>query len=133
MTAIIDVAVGVVQDNQDRFLITQRPMHQSHGGFWEFPGGKLEAGETAEQALIRELAEEVAIEVRGCDPLGSFIHAYDQSTVHLHIFRVRNFTGEAICGEGQDNLAWVSYQDLIQYQFPAANYKILAMLTEPRA
>lgn len=125
---MIRVAVGVVVDAEDRILITQRPLHKSHGGYWEFPGGKIEAGELAEQALARELLEEVDIQVHDSVWLGDFVHDYDQLRVHLDVFKISRFSGQALCLEGQGNLAWVRVGELGQYQFPAANYKIIDLI-----
>lgn len=115
------VAVALISDNQDRFLITQRPMHASHGGYWEFPGGKLESNESAEEALIREIKEELGLEILKHEYLGTIQHQYPDYLVELYIFKVLDFSGEPSCLEGQLSLRWVKKNEIDQENFPQAN------------
>lgn len=124
----IAVAVAVIIDNQQRFLITQRPIHASHGGCWEFPGGKLEENETSELALIREIKEEVNIDVHQYQLLGEVNHQYPDKAVTLIIFLVTHFSGEPMCKENQLGMKWVNLQELNPQNFPAANQEIIAMI-----
>lgn len=124
----IAVAVAVIIDNQQRFLITQRPIHASHGGCWEFPGGKLEENETSEFALIREIKEEVDLDVHQYQLLGEVKHQYPDRTVTLIVFLVTHFSGEPSCRENQLGMKWVSLQELNPKDFPAANQQIIAMI-----
>lgn len=118
------VAVGVIKNDQGQVLISRRHDKLHQGGLWEFPGGKIEAGETAEQALARELKEELAIEVINAIPLITINHQYPDLAVQLKVFLVDEFSGIAKGCEGQP-LQWVAVQNLKQYEFPAANQAII--------
>lgn len=118
------VAVGVVENTQGEILIAKRPDHLHQGGKWEFPGGKVDAGETVEQALSRELKEEVALEVHSMQPLMQITHDYGDKQVLLDILWVDGFSGEAQGLEGQP-VRWVAKTDLDSYQFPEANQPII--------
>lgn len=124
------VAVAVIADSARRVLITRRPAQASHGGLWEFPGGKLEEGEAAEQALRREIHEEVGLEITQSQFLGDVHHAYPHKDVTLRVFWVDQFTGQAACCEQQMDLRWVSVDQLSDYAFPEANYKILQWIRQ---
>jgi 8-oxo-dGTP diphosphatase len=125
MTAdVLHVAAAVVRDGNGRILITQRAKHAHQGGLWEFPGGKLEAGETPQQALVRELREEVGIEVKTAQPLIKVRHDYGDRRVLLDVWTVGEFDGEAWRCEGQA-LQWIAPQQLSDFAFPAANLPII--------
>jgi len=104
----VDVAVGVLVDPQGRFLLTSRPSGKVYAGYWEFPGGKLEAGETVEAALRRELHEEIGIEIGAVQPWRVEIVDYEHARVRLHFCKVFNWHGEFEMRERQA-MAW---QDL---------------------
>lgn len=123
-TDILHVAAAVVRDGNGRILITQRAKHAHQGGLWEFPGGKLEAGETPQQALVRELREEVGIEVKTAQPLIKVRHDYGDRRVLLDVWSVDDFDGEAWGCEGQA-LQWIAPQQLSDFAFPAANLPII--------
>lgn len=123
------VAVGVIQDPAGRICICRRPEDKHQGGKWEFPGGKVEAGETVQQALARELAEELGIGVRACQPLLTIHHDYPDKSVLLDVWRVTGFEGQAHGREGQP-LRWIGLDELEGYDFPAANQPIVARLLE---
>ncbi|KJV07900.1 Nudix family hydrolase [Methylocucumis oryzae] len=125
----LDVAVGVIQ-HDGHILISLRDSALHQGGLWEFPGGKLEPGETAEQALARELMEELGISVTQASPLITINHAYPDKTVRLIVFSVTAFTGIAHSSTGQA-LAWVKPHELGQYAFPAANLPIINAVNLP--
>ncbi|WP_299942323.1 8-oxo-dGTP diphosphatase MutT [uncultured Microbulbifer sp.] len=127
MDEAIHVAVGVVVRSDGKILIARRPRHQHMGGYWEFPGGKVEAGESVQQALCRELREEVAIAVRTLQPLVAIRHAYREKIVLLDTWQVTAFSGQAVGREGQAT-AWVALQALDQYRFPDANRGIIDAL-----
>ena len=121
----VHVAVGVISDGADRILIARRAEHLHQGGLWEFPGGKVEANETVEQALRRELFEELAIEVTSQQPLLTIAHDYSDKLVLLDVWWVSAFSGEPQGCEGQP-LHWVSVASLHEFEFPAANQPIIA-------
>lgn len=122
------VAIALISDNENRLLITQRPYHASHGGFWEFPGGKLEEFETAKEALIREVREELGLEVVQAELLGTINHDYQTHLVELFVFKVTDFIGTPLCLEGQLNLRWVDKNQINHDEFPAANRGILELI-----
>ena len=122
----VHVAVGVIVSDGEVFL-TKRHSNAHQGGKWEFPGGKVEQGETVAQALLRELKEEVAIDVLACQPLMVIEHDYGDKQVKLEIFFVDQFTGEAQALEGNEQ-AWVPIQELESIDFPEANKAIISEL-----
>ncbi|KGP64407.1 DNA mismatch repair protein MutT [Legionella norrlandica] len=125
------VAVAVIIDEQQRILVTQRPLHTSHGGFWEFPGGKLEPGELAEDALVRELREEIGIEANDYQFLGNVNYDYPDKSVQLIIFKVTRFIGQPSCLEGQLNMKWVKKEELNFDDFPKANHAVFDLIVTP--
>jgi 8-oxo-dGTP diphosphatase len=104
----VDVAVGVLIDAQGRFLLTSRPVGKVYAGHWEFPGGKVEPGETIEQALRRELHEELGITIGPVEPWQVELMDYPHARVRLHFCKVHAWQGEFEMREGQ-TMAW---QDL---------------------
>ena len=101
----MDVAVGVLIDREGRFLLTSRPEGKVYAGYWEFPGGKLEAGETVEQALRRELYEELGIALGAAQPWKVELVDYEHARVRLHFCKVFDWQGEFEMREGQA-MAW---------------------------
>ena len=126
MNRIIDVAAGLVfRDGQ--LLVTQRRPGDHLGGLWEFPGGKVEPNETFEHCLVRELREELGIEVAVGKQIEEITHAYPEKTVRLRFFHCTLLSGEPQpihC----HNLVWVTRQTLLTYQFPAADAKLIDRL-----
>ncbi len=119
----IQVAVGVIcRDRKVLVCLRHRSAHQ--GGLWEFPGGKVEAGETVKEALSRELLEELGISVSAVEPLLQVRHDYGDKAVWLNAWWVSEFTGEERGREGQP-LQWANAGQLGQLDFPAANKPIL--------
>lgn len=123
----VHVAVGVIIDSDQRILISRRAAAAHQGGLWEFPGGKVEAGETVEVALARELREELGLEVVTATPLIDISHDYSDKAVLLDVWLVREFTGEPFPRE-QQPLAWVSAGELRSYRFPEANHEIVEVV-----
>ena len=128
----VHVAVGVIfNPKQDQILIAKRPKHLHQGGLWEFPGGKVGIGESVDQALTRELFEELGSSGIQAEPLMHILHDYTDKKVYLDIWIIHQFIGQAQGKEGQQ-CKWVNLQDLLceqsQYQFPAANQPILERL-----
>ena len=122
-TTEVKVAAGVIE-RDGQVLVTQRAAKAHQGGLWEFPGGKLESGESAEQALIRELAEELNIQVTQQAPLIEISHDYGDKQVRLFVSVVRAFEGEPQGLEGQP-MQWIAAADLNTLNFPAANLPII--------
>ena len=101
----VDVAVGVLIDAEGRFLLTSRPEGKVYAGYWEFPGGKLEAGETVGQALRRELHEEIGITIGAAQPWKIEMVDYPHALVRLHFCKVRDWSGAFERRERQ-SMAW---------------------------
>ena len=121
----VHVAAAVIRGANGKILIARRADTQHQGGLWEFPGGKVEAGESVEAALGRELKEELGIVVEAARPLIKVQHDYPDKHVLLDVWEVSAFSGEPHGAEGQP-LAWVSPRELADYAFPEANQPIVA-------
>jgi 8-oxo-dGTP diphosphatase len=127
MAAIIRVAAGVILNQRNEVLLALRPLHKHQGGLWEFPGGKIEEGESVESALARELLEELDIVVLACEHFLVTEHDYGDKHVCLEVRLVKRHEGQAKGREGQE-LAWVPLQSLSEKRFPAANDPIVEAL-----
>lgn len=114
---IVDVAVGVLIRPNGDFLLTSRPLGKVYEGYWEFPGGKLEAGETVEQALRRELQEEIGITIGAVQPWKVEVVDYPHALVRLNFCKVFEWTGELHMHEGQ-SFAWQSLPVTVQPVLP---------------
>ena len=126
------VAVGVIYDPKQGYFICRRATHQHQGGKWEFPGGKVEPAETVQQALTRELQEEIGINVKTAQPLLIIEHSYSDKAVKLDVWLVTEFTGIAQSLEGLEN-RWVQLNELEQLDFPEANRPIIDVLRQGAA
>jgi 8-oxo-dGTP diphosphatase len=124
MQTPIHVAVGVVFNPLGQILIALRPSHKLQGGLWEFPGGKIEPNETPEQALARELAEEVGITILSVQPLTQCEHHYKDHHVYLDVFKIDKFAGTAYGKEGQI-IDWVTPEKLLTLPLLSANHPIV--------
>jgi 8-oxo-dGTP diphosphatase len=102
---VVDVAVGVLFRSDGRFLLTSRPIGKAYPGYWEFPGGKLEKSETVEQALKRELMEEIGIDIATAEPWRTEMVDYPHALVRLHFCKVFEWAGEIQMRESQ-SFAW---------------------------
>ena len=120
---IVHVAVGVIKKNNAIF-ICKRADEQHQGGLWEFPGGKVEAGESVFVALKRELIEEVGLTIHSSSQLLVIEYDYGDKCVKLDVHVVSNFSGEAHGAEGQPS-EWVAISELENYDFPEANAEII--------
>ena len=123
----VHVAVGVILDSDHNVLITRRAQTAHQGGLWEFPGGKVEAGETLSSALERELGEELGIAIGRTSALLEVRHDYGDKIVLLDVHVVWEFSGVAQGLENQP-LAWVAPEDLSAYEFPEANLPIVVAI-----
>ena len=122
--AVVHVAVGVILDAQHNVLLSRRASDAHQGGLWEFPGGKVEPGETLQMALSRELKEELDIEPGRCSELLRVTHDYGDKQVLLDVYVVWDHSGTAMGLESQP-LQWVPPEKLSDYDFPAANVPIV--------
>ncbi len=127
---VIHVAAGVIRASGTEILLAKRPDGVHQGGLWEFPGGKVEAGESAQQALRRELMEELGIAVKQSRPLIQIHHDYSDKSVLLDVWEVSAFSGVPRGREGQQ-VRWVPAPELKHYAFPAANTPIVAAACLP--
>jgi 8-oxo-dGTP diphosphatase len=123
---IIEVAAGLVF-REGKLLITQRHPEAHQGGLWEFPGGKRDPHETFEDCLVRELREELGIEVEVHEALETIVHEYPERTVLLKFFRCtwKQNEPQAL---GCPDFRWIRRKELDDYAFPAADARLLAML-----
>ena len=123
----IDVVAGVIRREDGRLLITQRLADDTLGGYWEFPGGKVDPGEELKAALHRELREELGLVTEIGAQIHEIVHAYPDRDVRLYFFDARIVSGEPQKLEVADFL-WVSLDDLMNYQFPEADLPLLNQL-----
>ncbi|KAB7623129.1 Nudix family hydrolase [Alkalilimnicola sp. S0819] len=126
----LHVAAAAIFDSLGRVLIARRSAHRHQGGLWEFPGGKIEPGESVQQALCRELEEELGIRPLDARPLIRIPHRYPDREVVLHVRAVRRWHGEPRGLEGQP-LRWVTASELNDYDFPTANRPIVRAVQLP--
>ncbi|UOA25465.1 (deoxy)nucleoside triphosphate pyrophosphohydrolase [Pseudosulfitobacter sp. DSM 107133] len=130
MKVVLVSAVALI-DVDGRVLLAQRPEGKSMAGLWEFPGGKVETGETPEAALIRELHEELGIDTwQSClAPLTFASHSYDDFHLLMPLFACRKWAGTPMSKENQD-LKWVRPNDLKNYPMPAADVPLIPVLRD---
>jgi 8-oxo-dGTP diphosphatase len=128
---ILLVAAAALVDSDNRVLIAQRPAGKTMAGLWEFPGGKVAPGETPEEALVRELAEELSIDVclTCLAPFTFASHSYAEFHLLMPLFLCRNWDGEIMPREGQA-IKWVRTSKLSDYPMPAADVPLIPMLRD---
>jgi len=124
---ITDISIAIVKNTDNQFLISLRAKDVHQGGKWEFPGGKVEQGEQPEQAMCRELLEEVGITAVDYQLLETKFFDYGDAALNLHFYLVAGFTGIAQGKEGQP-IKWVSRAGLADYDFPKANQSVIDIL-----
>ena len=123
----VHVAVAVLVNQDDQVLISRRASHQHQGDKWEFPGGKVESNETSQEALRREIDEELGVQIESAELLRDITHQYEDRKVLLDIYLVKKWVGEPSGKEGQ-LICWVAKQELNNYTFPDANAEIISVL-----
>lgn len=123
----LQVAVGIIRNTERQIFLAQRAASSYMANKWEFPGGKIEQDESAEQALKRELMEETGIEVTAASAIDQADHSYEDLRVTLHFFLVEGWNGEPYGREGQPQ-RWVEQQDLVADEFPPANHELISRL-----
>ena len=128
---ILHVAAAALVDREKRVLLAQRPEGKSMAGLWEFPGGKIEEGETPEYALMRELEEELQIETRPCCffPIAFASHSYEAFHLLMPLFVCRVWRGTPQAREHQA-LKWVRVEEMFDYPMPAADLPLVSALRD---
>lgn len=127
----IEVVAAVIRDADGKILIAKRSSDKHQGDKWEFPGGKVEQGESRRSALSRELNEELGIEIGHSSRLISIYHEYVDKSIYLDVYEVTQWFGEASGKEGQP-IEWVSPDSLKQFEFPEANAPIIEAVSLPK-
>ncbi len=129
MTNVVTVSAVALIDDRGDVLLTQRPAGKSMAGLWEFPGGKVEDGETPEAALVRELEEELGLRVSldDLEPLTFASHAYESFHLFMPLYTCRRWSGELIARDGQA-MAWVTPDNLPDYPMPPADEPLIPVL-----
>ena len=125
--SIVHVVVGVLLNDNQQVLIALRPVQSHQGGLWEFPGGKVEEGESVEYALNREFEEELGISVLACTELTQIRHEYGDKSVLLDVWRIEKYSGTPKGREGQV-IEWRALSKLRAEDFPKANERIIRVL-----
>ncbi|ULQ58466.1 8-oxo-dGTP diphosphatase MutT [Brucepastera parasyntrophica] len=124
---MIDVAAAVIENREGRILIARRKPEISLGGYWEFPGGKIEAGETAPECIVRELREEMDAHVEAGDIITEVVHDYGTKIVHLIAVRAVLIDGH-ISLRDHDEIRWVTTREMADYLFAPADEEIVSVL-----
>lgn len=125
---ICKVAAAVIEKD-GKILIAQRSLKDVFGGLWEFPGGKVELGETLEEALKRELYEELEIVAEIGSFLCNSLFVYKNRNMEMNVFNIISFTGELRCHVHQD-VRWVTREELRDYSFTQPDYSVIELLTK---
>ncbi len=123
------IGVAVIRDDRDLILIDRRLDKGLLGGFWEFPGGKIEGNETVQECIKREVLEEIGIEIAVDSHLITIEHTYSHFRVNLQVYNCRYLSGQARAIECEE-IRWVTIQELDNYTFPAANQEIIRALKD---
>ena len=131
MTSLVLVVAAALADGNGRVLLAERPTGKAMAGLWEFPGGKVQAGESPEAALCRELREELGIDViaAGLEPVTFASHGYPDFHLLMPLFLCFRWTGNPVGREGQ-RLQWVDVSRLSDYPMPPADLPLISPLTE---
>jgi 8-oxo-dGTP diphosphatase len=127
----VHVLVGLIADEQGRWLVNQRRAGTHMAGSWEFPGGKSHSGESPFAALHRELNEELGIDVHEAEPWFELVHDYPDKHVRLDVWRVRRYTGEVSAREGQ-LLRWIGIDEFAELALLEADWPIVERLKAAR-
>ncbi|AFZ27138.1 mutator mutT protein [Cylindrospermum stagnale PCC 7417] len=125
------IGVAVIWNDQEQILIDRRRPEGSMGGLWEFPGGKIESGETIPECILREIDEELGIEIEVGEHLITIDHTYTHLRVTLTVHQCRHLTGVPQALEC-DEIRWVNLEELDQFAFPKANFQIIAALRQSK-
>lgn len=126
---VINVVAAVIRDENGRILITQRNLKKAQGGLWEFPGGKIEPEETKEHAIVREIKEELDVDIEYKDYLAEKVFEYPEKTINLIALECKKINGEIRLLE-HEAYAWVDEKELNDYEFAPADLFIIEKLLE---
>ena len=124
MYNIIEVVGAIIKDG-DRYLVGQRPAHKSQGGLWEFMGGKIEPGETPEQALARECREELNLEIENERIIDSVIHEYPEKTIRLTLIECKPKVGSTLRANEHQEIRWVTREEMDALDFAPADRDLI--------
>ena len=124
---IIEVVGAIIKDG-DKYLIGQRPAHKSQGGLWEFMGGKIEPGETPEQALKRECFEELALEIENERIIDSVVHKYPEKTIRLTLISCSPKSGSIPKALEHQQIKWVTRAEMDAIDFASADRELISKL-----
>ncbi|WP_094752719.1 8-oxo-dGTP diphosphatase MutT [Psychromonas sp. CD1] len=125
----IEISIAIVKNEKSEYLLSLRALKSHQGGKWEFPGGKVEQGETTAEAMCRELKEEVGLQALKYILFDYVCFDYSDRQLHLYFYLVEKYKGEASSCEGQV-LRWVSLSALNEYDFPKGNKTIVKKLCQ---
>lgn len=125
---MINVVAAVIKDENEKILITQRNLKKSQGGLWEFPGGKIEPNETRENAIVREIKEELDIDIEVKSYLSEKVFNYPEKDINLIALECKKISGEIRLLEHED-YKWVSKNELENFQFAPADLFIIERIT----
>ena len=123
---MVEVVAGIIYKD-DKFLIAQRNLKKAQGGLWEFPGGKLEVGETPEDALVREIKEEFNADIKVEEFVGENIHHYPEKDIKLMFYKAR-LIGENIEALEHEDFKWITKEDRDNFEFAGADRKVFEMI-----
>ncbi len=121
---MINVVAAVITDENNRILITQRNLKKSQGGLWEFPGGKIENGETREEAIIREIKEELDVNIKADQYIDEKVFNYPEKDINLIAMKCSIISGKILLKEHED-AKWVISSELVNYDFAPADEFII--------
>lgn len=124
---MINVVAAIIKNGEGKILITQRNLKKSQGGLWEFPGGKIEKGETREEAIIREIKEELTIEINVESYLGEKVFEYPEKSINLIALNCRVKSGNIYLTEHEED-RWVEKEELNSFEFAPADIFIVKKL-----
>lgn len=124
---MVEVVAGIIYNDENKFLIAQRNLKKAQGGYWEFPGGKVEQGETYQEALIREIKEEFNADIEVSEYVGENIHHYPEKDIKLIFFKAR-LIGENIEALEHEDFKWITKDDKDKYEFAGADIKVFDLI-----
>ena len=124
---MINVVAGIIYRDDGKFLIAQRNLNKNQGGLWEFPGGKLEPGETCEEALAREIREEMAADIEVLECVGENIHHYPEKDIRLMFYKAKLLSDDVTLLEHED-CRWITKEDKDKFEFEGADVKVFDLI-----